>query len=103
MNRVLALVALAFLGSACDPDRHKKCEWYLVAEPDQRDFVKPGWVSLCARNYVSNKQRCFIQAKFNFAEKVHGKAFKFTSLELDESIFPPRVVSIKPCKPEAQK
>ena len=86
------------LASACDPDRHKQCEWYLMPEPGHREMVEKGWVSLCARNYVSNKQRCYLQAKLEYAEKVYGTPFRFTSLKLDKDTYPRKVISIKACK-----
>lgn len=93
INTSLALVS-------CDPDRHRECEWYLVPEPDHRELVTKGWVSLCARNYTNNKQRCHLQAKLAYAEKVYGKAFRFTSLKLDKDSYPRKVLSIKACKPK---
>lgn len=99
MNRVLCLLPVVFLLISCDEDRHKKCEWYLIPEPDHREMVKKGWVSLCARNYTNNKQRCFLQAKLGYAEKVYGTAFRFTDLKLDKEVFPRKVVSIKACTP----
>lgn len=97
MSKILFFFIIILLG--CDPQRHKKCEWYLVPEPDHIELVAKGWVSLCARNYQNNKQRCFIQAKLDFAEKVYGKAFRFSDLELDKSN-PNKVISIKICDPK---
>ncbi len=96
MTRLAILGIILLMG--CDPNRHQKCEWYLVPEPDHIDLVEKGWVSLCARNYHNNKQRCFIQAKLDFAEKIYGKAFRFSNLELDDS-HPAKVKSIKICTP----
>ena len=98
MTKLLGAMLIAFGISACDPDRHKECEWYLVPEPDHRELVKEGWVSLCARNYENNKQRCYLQAKISYAEKVYGTPFRFTSLKLDKTAFPRKIISIKACR-----
>ena len=99
MSKII-LSLVIFLSLACDPDRHNECEWYLMPEPNHIELVEKGWVSLCARNYVTNKQRCFIQGKLDFAEKIYGKAFRFTTLELDDSSYPQKVKSVKVCTPK---
>ncbi|NRA65492.1 MAG: hypothetical protein HRU19_13475 [Pseudobacteriovorax sp.] len=99
MNRLLIPLILAPYLVSCDPDRHKKCEWYLVPEPDHRELVEDGWVSLCARNYTTNKQRCFLQAKFDFAKEMYGKPITFDSLKMDKS-YPRKISAAKVCTPE---
>jgi len=102
----LALVSLAMVSSlfGCDPTRKDKCEWYLVPEPAQIDLVPEGWVSLCARNYVINKQKCYLKSNLDFAKAVHGKAFRLTRLKIDEDgPFPREVLKINTCTPEPEE
>lgn len=79
---VFIFSALLVLLSGCDPDRLKKCEWYLVPEKEHIDYVANGWVSICARNYVNKRQRCYLRMKIADAERVYNKPVKFSSLDL---------------------
>jgi hypothetical protein len=102
MNRrvccLFTLLSLVAVG--CDLNRKEKCEWYLVPEPDHVDLVEPGWVALCARNYVNNKQRCYLRATLEYAKAVHGKPFRFSTMKVREiGPYPREVESIKVCKP----
>lgn len=99
--RLLSLLLFALLLSSCDPFRKEKCEWYLVPEPDHIDLVEPGWVSLCARNYVNGKQRCYLKATLEYAKAVNGKPFRLSTMKVREvGLYPREVESIKACKPE---
>ena len=84
--------------SSCDWLRKNKCEWYLVPEPDHAKTVEPGWVALCARNYVNNKQRCRLKAKMEFSKKVFGKPFRYSSLNVKEGTYPKEVLSVELCE-----
>lgn len=97
MSRLAALALLVLLIAGCDPDRKRKCEWYLQPEPRHKDLVAKGWVSLCAKNYKTMKQKCFIQTPLAFAEKVHGKPFRFVDLKLNDKTFPKKVKSVTFC------
>ena len=100
MIKYLSIILIVGFFSACDPFRKEKCEWYLVPEPEHRHLVEKGWVSLCARNYELNKQKCYYTAKLKFAEKIYGQAFKMTSLKIEDGTFPRKVISIQACTPE---
>lgn len=93
-------VAIALLLSSCDFYRKRKCEWYLVPEPDHLDRVEAGWVPLCARNYVVNKQRCNLKARFDFAQDVYGYPFRYSSLKIKGGPFPKEVESVTVCGPK---
>lgn len=98
----LALILSSSL--ACDPSRKEKCEWYLVPEPAQINLVPEGWVSLCARNYVTNNQRCYLKASLDYAKAVNGKTFRLTSLKIDEEgPYPREVTSVKACGPSEEE
>ncbi|WP_132320665.1 hypothetical protein [Pseudobacteriovorax antillogorgiicola] len=91
----MLIFALILVG--CDWYHKDKCEWYLVPEPDDASKVEPGWVALCARNYVINKQRCLLKAKLPFAKAVYGKPFRYNTLEVKPGTYPKEVLSIKTC------
>lgn len=95
-------VCMGILGlmllSSCDWLRKSECEWYLVPEPDHAATVEPGWVALCARNYVNNKQRCRLKAKMEFSKKVFGKPFRYASLKVKDGTYPKEVLSIELCE-----
>lgn len=101
--RILFFVQLLSGLVACDPQHLDKCEWYLVPEMDHKHLVKGQWVPLCARNYTTKKQKCYLKSKIDFAEKVYGKAFIYSSLKLDKSSRPYAVLSLNTCKPEKKK
>ena len=89
------------LAAACDPNHKDKCEWYLVPEPKFVDVVPEGYVSLCARNYVVNKQKCHMKGTLEFSKAVFGKTFRYSSLRIDDKgLYPREVLGIKTCKPE---
>ncbi len=93
---------LGLSGVACDPFHKDKCEWFLVPEPKHINLVEPGWVSLCARNFVINKERCYLKATLEYAKAVNGKAFRLSTMKVkDSGLYPREVESIKACKPDA--
>ena len=98
MIKIIVALLLCMSLTSCDWYHKDKCEWYLVPEPDDVDKVEPGWVALCARNYVINKQRCLLRAKLKFAKAVYGKPFKYSSMVVKPGTYPKEVQSIKTCK-----
>lgn len=101
MIKMLFALSSAFWLMACDPQRKGKCEWYILPELEHKETVGGEWVPLCARNFVTGKQKCFLKAKVDFAEKIYNKPFKFDEIELDQSAFPREILSVKTCKPES--
>lgn len=100
-TRRLLLLVLPLFFAGCDPYHKEKCEWYLVPEPNHVDLVEPGWVSLCARNYIVNHQKCYLRANLDYAKAVYGKPFRFATLKVREiGPYPREVESIKVCQPE---
>lgn len=92
---------LTLFMSGCDPYHKNKCAWYLVPEPDHISLVEPGWVSLCARNYQNDKQRCYIKATLEYAKAVNGKPFRLSTMKLrEDGPYPREILSIKSCKPD---
>lgn len=96
----IMLLATFSMGISCDPYHKEKCEWYLEPEPEHIDLVEPGWVSLCARNFERNKQRCYLKATIEYAKAVQGKPFRYSTMKVkNEGPYPREVESIKTCKP----
>lgn len=101
---ILVPVKLAVTGlflillHGCDPYHQKKCEWYLVPEPDNMTDVDPGLIPVCARNFEVNKQYCRLQTTYEFAQKVYGRKFRYNDMKLDmQGKFPRKIDSIKLC------
>ena len=88
------LVAFLF---GCDPQRLKKCEWYLTPNPSANKIMKVGWVSLCVSNFETGKQRCFFTAKPQFVEKMNGVPFKYSAMKYTDT-FPREIISLTPCR-----
>ena len=104
--RLLSLLPFALIMGllACDPNRKDKCEWYLVPESRDIALVPEGWVSLCARNYVTNKQKCYLKANIDFAKALNGKAFRYSNLKLVETgLYPREVLKINTCTPSPEE
>lgn len=95
---ILLLMGCAWLLSACDPDHRRKCEWYLVPDPTRIDLVDEGYVPVCARNYVVNKQDCRLQSKLDFAKKAHLKKFRLADLRVRDYGLPRTIKQIRFCK-----
>ena len=83
---------------ACDPEHKDKCEWYFEPDFERVESVEPGWVALCARNRVVNKQKCLMRAKLDYAKALQGKPFRLTSVKLKDGEFPKEILSVKVCK-----
>ncbi len=101
---LIAFLSIATMGASCDPSHKEECEWYLVPEPAHVDLVQEGWVALCARNYVINKQRCYLKANLDFAKAVYGKPFRLSRLKIDDKgSYPREVLKINTCTPEGEE
>ena len=97
--KIFGLFLFLSVTLSCDSHRHKKCEWYLVPEPRDVKYVEQGWVTLCAKNYVSKRQRCYLKMKIDRAERVYNKTVTFSSLKLGKGAIK-EVLSYKECVPE---
>lgn len=90
-NRLLKVILLSTLFTTllgCDWFRKRKCEWYLIADPSKSMLTKPGYASVCIRNYKLNRQRCNMIIKLTEAEKVYSKEFRLSDAEINEDEFP---------------
>ncbi len=100
----MGLCLLAWFLIGCDPAHKEQCEWYLIPEPKNIDMVPEGWVPLCARNFVTVKQRCHLKASLDFAKAVHNKTFRLSALKVDDTgPYPREVLKIKTCEPSDEE
>ena len=97
LKLLVLVLALAYC-SGCDWFRKRKCEWYLIADPDKAMLAKPGYASVCIRNYKLNRQKCNMIIKLTEAEKVYSKEFRLSDTEINDDKFPKEIISIAPCK-----
>ena len=101
MNRLMTLLLLGLGGwglTGCDPERRKKCEWYLVPDPERKGQVDEGMIPVCARNYISNKQDCRLQTTLKYAKKLHKKTFRYVDLKVENYGLPRTIKEITLCK-----
>lgn len=84
--------------SGCDWNHNKKCEWYLMPDPDRIGKSDEGFIPVCARNLVINKENCYLQASLALTQENYGKKFRMIDLTIDRSgQFPRTVTSLKTC------
>jgi len=97
---LVGLVAGLVVGlSGCDWNHTKKCEWYLMPDPDRIGKSDEGYIPVCARNLVINKENCYLQATLSLTREYYGKKFRMVDVEIDRSgQFPRTVTSIKTCE-----
>lgn len=101
IRRIFVLLSVLLM-VGCDMQRHDECEWYLVPEPRHIKMVEEGWVSICARNYVTNKEKCYLRLPIDKAENVFGKTVTFSSLKLDSGMIK-EIKSYKTCEPSSKE
>lgn len=105
-KRILMTVGCLFWLSGCDlfTNRKGKCEWYAMPEPDKKEKADEGFIPICVRNYVTNKQNCQLQATLELAESIYQKAFRYDDLQIDmEGRFPRKIIKVKEfCTPSPE-
>ncbi|MEI8027215.1 MAG: hypothetical protein WCI18_12785 [Pseudomonadota bacterium] len=105
-KRIL-ITLCSFLGlSGCElfTNNKSKCQWYAMPEADNKEKVDEGYIPICVRNYVTNKQNCQLQATLELAESVYQKAFRYDDLQIDmEGRFPRKIIKVKEfCTPSPE-
>ena len=93
------IVGVAALSSGCDPQRTKKCEWYLTPNEKGDAATTPGLVSLCLSNFKIKKKNCSFMAEMKLVEKFNGVPFRYVDVDYTSS-FPKKINNIGTCKPE---
>ncbi len=83
---------------ACDPERKKKCEWTLEPELTPKEGrVEPGFIPVCARNWVSHKQDCQLASTLPFAKEIAGKKFRYVDMKVESLPVPRKIEEIQFC------
>lgn len=91
------VILTGFFLFACDPDGKKKCDWTLDPEPSLINKVEFGYIPVCARNLVTKKQDCRLQAKLDYAKQSYGKKFRYVDIEVKSAALPRTITSITFC------
>jgi hypothetical protein len=100
IKSLISLILLSIGLTACDLNHLESCEWTLEPEKDNieklsKEDIGQGYIPVCARNRMTNKQNCNLKAKLDYSKKVFQKKFKYSDLRIDEaSKFPKAVVNI---------
>lgn len=101
MKRRLHLVCGSFFFllsmGACDPDGKKECAWVLEPEPNLKGKVQAGYIPVCARNRMTMKQDCRLQATLEQAKEFYGKKFRYRDLKVKSVALPRTIASLKFC------
>ena len=94
MSRLIVLLFCALCVVGCDFDHKKKCEWKMVPDIDRKedDSIDEGYIPVCARNYITKKQDCRLQATLEYAQENYGKVFRYVDLKI-KSVALPRTVT----------
>lgn len=92
---IVSMSTLFLLG--CDPEHREKCEWFLVPDVDRAGQADEGYIPVCARNFVVNKQDCRLQTTLEFAEKVYKRPFRYTELKVKRYAKPRTIAEIRFC------
>lgn len=99
-NRNIITFCFTLFTLGCDPQRLKECEWYLEPDVNHVEIAHEGFVSLCVRNYKIGKQKCYLEMEYQKSVDVFQKKIRYSTLEIDHSVFPRKVLSYKICEGE---
>jgi hypothetical protein len=98
MLSIRFLTLIAVLGTmGCDPEGKTDCVWTLEPEPKNLGTTAAGMIPLCARNRVTMKQDCRLQAPLDFAKDAYGRKFRYSELTVKSYGIPRTVDAIKYC------
>ncbi len=98
IKRVLTATLLLIGLTACDPEGRNDCVWTLEPEPKNISQVTEGLVPLCARNRVTMKQDCRLQAPLDFAKDAYGKKFRYSDMVVKSFGIPRTIATIRFCE-----
>lgn len=98
-KKLTVQLLLSMLFVACDPYHYKKCEWFLEPDFENPDIATKGNVAICVRNYKTKRQKCFLEMSLHHAERDYRKPITYSSLEIEPSGFPRKILSYKVCGP----
>jgi hypothetical protein len=93
------LTFIIFAGTiGCDPEGKNNCDWTLEPEPKNLGMAQDGMIPLCARNRVTIKQDCRLQAPMEFAKQAYGKKFRYSDMVVKSFGIPRTIATIKFCE-----
>ena len=96
-SRLISIGFIAIAAYACDPLRLKKCEWYLIPNPEADSVTPAGWVSVCLANPQLKRQKCYFAIKLELANKFNGVPFRYSEMEYEDK-FPKEISSLSKCQ-----
>ena len=97
-NFSLGLLFLLSGCNACDHEGKNNCDWVLEAEPDRVKEVEDGFIPVCARNRVTMKQDCRLQATLEQAKNFAGKKFRYRDMKVKSPALPRTLETIDFCE-----
>ena len=95
---LVAIISLGIFLGSCDPEGRKSCDWYIVPDTDRKPDPQTNLVPVCARNYVTNKQDCRLEAPLDYAKKAYMKRFRYVDLEVVDFGLPRQIKKITFCR-----
>lgn len=98
MKLFLSILFVFIWLTGCDPEHRKKCEWYLMPDATRIGRVQEGFIPVCARNLVVNKEDCRLQATLDFAKESYNKKFRYIDMKVKSAAIPRSVDTIKFCE-----
>ncbi len=97
MGRAILLALAGLLVAGCDPEGRKQCEWVLEPEPKLKGTTDEGYIPVCARNRVTQKEDCRMQTTLEYAMKVEKRKFRYVDLRVESPGLPRTIASIRFC------
>ena len=101
LNAVYILM-LSIILSSCDWQRLKKCEWYLIPDTDNVEIANEGFVTICVKNYNIGRKKCYLELEYDKAVAVYKKTIRYSTMEIDYSVYPRRILSYEVCQKEGE-
>lgn len=88
---------LPLLGG-CDPQRMRKCEWYITPNPVADAATPKGMVSVCVSNFTTKKERCHFIIEPQLAQEFNGIKFQYSEMVYDGDFQPKKILSLTACE-----
>lgn len=96
-SKIKCIFLAGFLLVGCDPERKKQCEWTLEPDSAKLGKTEPGFIPVCARNWVSRKQDCRLETTLPFTKEVTGKKFRYVDMTVASVAIPRKIQQIRFC------
>ncbi len=96
--KIIGILLVSLFGlTSCDPEGRQECQQTLEPEPKLIGKTDEGYIPVCARNRVTNKEDCRFQVSLEFAKTAWAKKFKYVDIDADASKAPKVIKKIKYC------